>query len=51
MEVEGETVQLKGTADAKFKQWRRVMKKLYEREVGPEFRTPEPSDATAAASK
>jgi hypothetical protein len=51
IEVEGETVQLKGTADAKFKQWRRVMKKLYEREVGPELRTPEPSDATAAASK
>lgn len=35
VEVEGETVELRGSADAKFRQWRDVMKRLYEREVGP----------------
>lgn len=36
IDVEGQTVELKGTAEAKFAQWRQVIKKLYEREVGPE---------------
>jgi biopolymer transport protein ExbD len=35
IEVEGSTVELKGSADAKFSQWRKIMKKLHEREVGP----------------
>jgi len=48
-EVEGETVKLTGTAEEKFKQWREILAKLYEREVGPELSEPvEP--ATPAAS-
>ena len=35
IEVEGSTVELKGSADAKFSQWRKIMEKLHEREVGP----------------
>ena len=35
IEVEGSTVELKGSADAKFSQWRDIMEKLHEREVGP----------------
>jgi hypothetical protein len=35
IEVEGSTVELKGSADAKFSQWRKIMKILHEREVGP----------------
>lgn len=53
VEVEGETVQLKGTAEAKFKQWRGILKKLYAREVGPAVpELPDKSpDKTAAAGK
>jgi hypothetical protein len=35
VEVEGEAIELKGTVEAKFQQWRRVMRKLHEQEVGP----------------
>ena len=35
VEVEGSTIELKGSVDAKFLQWRTVMTKLHEREVGP----------------
>jgi hypothetical protein len=35
IEVEGSTVELKGSADAKFSQWRNIMEKLHEREIGP----------------
>jgi transcription termination factor NusB len=42
VEVEGSTVELKGSADAKFQQWRTVMKKLHEREVGPIEAAPPP---------
>jgi outer membrane lipoprotein SlyB len=43
MEVEGETVELTGTVEAKFQQWRGLMKTLYEREVGPINDSPPPS--------
>ena len=35
IEVEGEAIELKGTVEAKFQQWRRVMRELHEQEVGP----------------
>ena len=34
VQIEGETVELRGTADAKFKQWREILKEIHEREVG-----------------
>jgi outer membrane lipoprotein SlyB len=34
IQVEGETVELKGSAEAKFKQWRGILKQIHEREVG-----------------
>ena len=34
VQVEGETRQLKGTADEQFKQWRIILKEIHEREVG-----------------
>ena len=42
VEVEGSTIELKGSADAKFQQWRTVMRKLHEREVGPIDTAPQP---------
>lgn len=33
-EVEGETVQLTGSAEAKYAQWREVMRRIQEREIG-----------------
>lgn len=35
LEVEGEVVELKGSVEEKFSQWRTIMKKLHEHEVGP----------------
>jgi hypothetical protein len=35
VEIEGETVELTGTAEAKYQQWREVLHRLHEREVGP----------------
>lgn len=35
LEVEGEVVELKGSVEEKFSQWRAIMKKLHEQEVGP----------------
>jgi outer membrane lipoprotein SlyB len=34
VQVEGETVQLKGTGDEQFRQWRTILKQIHEREVG-----------------
>ena len=48
-EVEGETVKLTGSAEEKFRQWREILAKLYEREVGPELSEPA-KPATPAAS-
>ncbi len=46
-EVEGETVKLTGTSEEKFRQWREILAKLHEREVGPELS--EPSDSRVPA--
>jgi hypothetical protein len=35
VQVKGETIELKGTAEAKFREWRRILRQIYEREVGP----------------
>ncbi len=50
VEIEGETVELKGTVEAKFQQWRNVMKELHEREVGPIKAAPKPSDTRTEAA-
>ena len=33
--VEGEVVELTGSAEEKFRKWRHIMKKLHDQEVGP----------------
>jgi hypothetical protein len=35
IEVEGQTVELKGTVEEKFQRWRKVLKELREKETGP----------------
>ena len=40
LEVEGEVIELKGSVDEKFAQWREIMKKLHEQEVGPIEKAP-----------
>jgi hypothetical protein len=50
LEVEGETVELTGTVEAKFQQWRDVMKELHEREVGSIKNIPKTSDTKAGAA-
>lgn len=52
VEVEGKTLQLKGTAEEQFTQWRRLLKELYENETGlpaqaPTGATEKPAAATA----
>lgn len=44
VEVEGRTLQLKGTAEEQYTEWRRLLKELYENETG----VPVPVPATAA---
>jgi hypothetical protein len=45
VEVEGQTRRLNGTAEEKFKEWRQLLKEIYEKETG----LPPPPDAAAAA--
>jgi hypothetical protein len=45
VDVEGHTLQLKGTAEEQYMEWRRLLKELYENETG----TPVPAQAPAAA--
>lgn len=47
VEVEGKTVQLKGTAEEQYHEWRSLLKELYENETG--LAVPAPSAAPAAA--
>ena len=35
VQIKGETIELKGTAEAKFREWRRILRQIYEREVRP----------------
>jgi hypothetical protein len=53
VEVEGRTLQLKGTADEQYHEWRRLLKELYENETGvapPEAAPTAPPPPAAAAS-
>jgi hypothetical protein len=47
VEVEGQTRRLTGTAEEKFKEWRRLLREIYEKETG----LPPPPEAPAAAAK
>ena len=40
IEVEGETIELKGSVEAKFQKWRDVLKNLHERETRPPQKSP-----------
>lgn len=40
VEVEGRTLQLRGTAEEQFQEWRRLLKELYENETGLPIATP-----------
>jgi hypothetical protein len=46
VEVEGRTLQLRGTADEQFHEWRRLLRELYENETG--MAVPAETTATAA---
>jgi hypothetical protein len=49
VEVEGRTLQLKGTADEQYHEWRRLLKELYENETGTPVQAPAaaaPAEAT-----
>jgi hypothetical protein len=48
VEVEGRTLQLKGTADEQYHEWRRLLKELYENETGVAVQAPAPPAATSA---
>jgi hypothetical protein len=50
IEVEGRTLQLKGTAEEQYHEWRRLLKELYENETGLPVQAPAAqSDAAAPA--
>jgi hypothetical protein len=49
VEVEGRTLQLKGTAEEQYSEWRRLLKELYENETG--LQAPAAPVAAEAASK
>jgi hypothetical protein len=54
VEVEGRTLQLKGTAEEQYTEWRRLLKELYENETGvqvPVTPVPDETATKAAASK
>jgi hypothetical protein len=40
VDVEGKTLQLTGTAEEQFQEWRRLLKELYENETGLPVQTP-----------
>jgi hypothetical protein len=50
VEVEGRTLQLKGTAEEQYHEWRRLLKELYENETGLPVQTPAATAGAAASS-
>jgi hypothetical protein len=48
VEVEGRTLQLRGTAEEQYHEWRRLLRELYENETGLEV--PEPAAVEASAA-
>jgi hypothetical protein len=51
VEVDGKTLQLKGTADEQFIEWRKLLKDLYENETGEVVSAPPPAAAAQAEKK
>ena len=49
VEVEGRTLQLTGTAEEQYREWRRLLKELYENETGLSVPLPAPSSDAASA--
>ena len=51
VEVEGRTLQLKGTAEEQYTEWRRLLKELYENETGVAVPvTPVPQETASKAA-
>jgi hypothetical protein len=50
VEVEGRTLQLKGTADEQYHEWRRLLKELYENETGVPVQAPAAASEAAAVA-
>jgi len=50
VEVEGRTLQLKGTAEEQYHEWRRLLKELYENETGVPVQTPAAAPPAAPAA-
>ncbi len=50
VEVEGRTLQLRGTAEEQFQEWRRLLKELYENETGLPAVTPVAAGQPAASA-
>jgi hypothetical protein len=48
IEVEGRTLQLKGTAEEQYQEWRRLLKELYENETGLPVQAPAAAADTVA---
>ena len=51
VEVEGRTLQLKGTAEEQYHEWRRLLKELYENETGTPVQTPAAAEPAAARAR
>jgi hypothetical protein len=51
VDIEGRTLQLKGSAEDQYAEWRRLLKELYENETGLPATTAASADATAPAGK
>jgi hypothetical protein len=49
VEVEGRTLQLQGTAEEQFREWRELLKELYENETGLPAQAPATTEASRAA--
>jgi hypothetical protein len=49
VEVEGRTLQLKGTAEEQYHEWRRLLKELYENETGLPVQAPAAAPPAAPA--
>lgn len=48
VEVEGRTLQLRGTAEEQFREWRQLLKELYENETGLPVQVPNEATSTPA---
>ena len=50
IEVEGRTLQLKGTAEEQFQEWRKLLRELYENETGLAVAAPATAETQAPVS-